>query len=224
MPEHESMESITERLIAEERISRRHFGPPCRRRPASGFSGLPRSWPPAAAWRGRRRRTPARSAVATHPKGRDRAMTISRTGRLYIDRSVLKTWDKATGGKVKYIEDITTTRSSSARSARTAGRRAIGRESVALTDWMACRWVRLGYVRGDRQANVPNSELRADLANPNFRLDPGRKYTLPRQSGLRRHRLQPEEDRRQARHARSPLRPEFKGACRCSPTPATRRA
>jgi len=61
--------------------------------------------------------------------------------------------------------------------------RATGRDIVVLTDWMAARMIRRGYVQEIDRSNVPNaSNLGPTLANVGF--DPGRKYTLPWQSGL----------------------------------------
>src|SRR3712207_5528828 len=59
----------------------------------------------------------------------------------------------------------------------------IGRDIAVLTDWMAARFIRLDYVEPLDKANIPNARnLRADLRDPNF--DPGRKFTMPWQSGM----------------------------------------
>ena len=65
-----------------------------------------------------------------------------------------------------------------------AARRAtdIGRDIVVLTDWMAARWVRLGYVEPIDKANIPNSKNLRRASHPQW--DPGRKYSLPWQSGM----------------------------------------
>jgi spermidine/putrescine transport system substrate-binding protein len=183
MPEHESMESLIERLIAEERISRRQL---VRRAGGAGlgFSGLAAFLAACGGVEGTADKNKASTTpAASHPKVAIGAMTFS-NWPLYIDRSVLRTWDKQTGGKVKYIEDINDNEEffGKVRPQLQSGR-SIGRDLVAITDWMAGRWVRLGYAEPIDKANVPNfKNLRADLANPNF--DPGRKYTLPWQSGM----------------------------------------
>jgi spermidine/putrescine transport system substrate-binding protein len=57
-----------------------------------------------------------------------------------------------------------------------------GRDIVSPTDWMAGRWIARGYAQELNKANMPNSKnLIAELQNPGF--DPGRKYSLPWQSG-----------------------------------------
>jgi spermidine/putrescine transport system substrate-binding protein len=59
----------------------------------------------------------------------------------------------------------------------------IGIDIAVLTDYMAARMVRLGYVETIDHANVPNmSNLAAALQSPDF--DPNRDYTLPWQSGF----------------------------------------
>jgi spermidine/putrescine transport system substrate-binding protein len=59
----------------------------------------------------------------------------------------------------------------------------IGIDIVVLTDYMAARLIRLGYVEAIDHANVPNmSNLAPALASPDF--DPNRDYSLPWQSGF----------------------------------------
>jgi spermidine/putrescine transport system substrate-binding protein len=59
----------------------------------------------------------------------------------------------------------------------------IGIDVAVLTDYMAARMIRLGYVETIDSANVPNkSNLAPALASPDF--DPNRDYTLPWQSGF----------------------------------------
>ncbi len=59
----------------------------------------------------------------------------------------------------------------------------IGYDIVAPTDWMAGRWIRMGYAQEFDAANIPNKVNILDaLANVNF--DPGRKASLTWQSGF----------------------------------------
>jgi spermidine/putrescine transport system substrate-binding protein len=59
----------------------------------------------------------------------------------------------------------------------------IGYDIVAPTDWMAGRWIRMGYAQELDAANIPNKVNILDaLANVNF--DPGRKSSLTWQSGF----------------------------------------
>ncbi len=64
-----------------------------------------------------------------------------------------------------------------------AAGQATGIDVVVLTDYMAARMVRLGYVDTLDHANIPNmSNLAPALQSPDF--DPNRDYTLPWQSGF----------------------------------------
>jgi spermidine/putrescine transport system substrate-binding protein len=59
----------------------------------------------------------------------------------------------------------------------------IGYDIVTLTDWMAGRWVRMGYTQAFDEANIPNkANILPSLANVGF--DPGRKSTITWQSGF----------------------------------------
>ncbi|HEU5222741.1 MAG TPA: spermidine/putrescine ABC transporter substrate-binding protein [Candidatus Lumbricidophila sp.] len=59
----------------------------------------------------------------------------------------------------------------------------IGADIAVLTDWMAARWIRLGYTQQFDDAKIPNKgNLKKTLQNPDF--DPGRKNTLPWQGGF----------------------------------------
>jgi len=59
----------------------------------------------------------------------------------------------------------------------------IGYDIVTPTDWMAARWIRLGYAQELDAANIPNKNNILDtLANVSF--DPGRNYSLTWQSGF----------------------------------------
>src|SRR6058998_1454082 len=110
---------------------------------------------------------------------------------LYIDvndktkaRPTIDDFEKQTGIKVTYIEDINDNDEffGKVRPELAAGK-ATGRDIVTLTDWMAGRMIRLNYVEKFDKANIPNAKnLRSALAHPGF--DPNRDYTLPWQSGL----------------------------------------
>jgi len=59
----------------------------------------------------------------------------------------------------------------------------IGYDVVTPTDWMAARWIELGYAQKLDAANIPNkSNIRALLNDVSF--DPGRNYSLTWQSGF----------------------------------------
>jgi spermidine/putrescine transport system substrate-binding protein len=59
----------------------------------------------------------------------------------------------------------------------------IGADLVCLTDWMAARLIRFGYVQKLNHSNIPNlKNLVEDLRNPDF--DPGRELSIPWQGGF----------------------------------------
>jgi len=58
----------------------------------------------------------------------------------------------------------------------------IGKDVIVLTDWMAGRLIRQGYLQELDKANIPNAKnLNPKLQDVDF--DPGRKYSLTWQSG-----------------------------------------
>jgi spermidine/putrescine transport system substrate-binding protein len=58
-----------------------------------------------------------------------------------------------------------------------------GRDTFCLTDWMASRLIRLGWVQELDKANIPNWENLTDTLKQ-VQFDTGRKYSLPWQSGF----------------------------------------
>jgi spermidine/putrescine transport system substrate-binding protein len=59
----------------------------------------------------------------------------------------------------------------------------VGADAVVLSDWMAARWLRLGYVQRFDHGNIPNFES----VRPRFKdaaFDPGRAASLPWRSGF----------------------------------------
>jgi spermidine/putrescine transport system substrate-binding protein len=110
---------------------------------------------------------------------------------LYIDidektkkRPTLDQFTEKTGVKVDYIEDVNDNDEwfGKNRAALSQGQ-SIDRDLTVLTDWMAGRMVRLGYVEKLDKSAIPNASNLVDtLASPSF--DPNREYTLPWQSGM----------------------------------------
>ncbi len=118
----------------------------------------------------------------SHPKTEIGDWTFS-NWPLYMDKKLLKQFDKEFGGKVRYIEDINDNYEffGKVRQQLEQGQ-PIGRDIVVLTDYMAARWVRNGYAEPIDKNNVPNAENVVDnLASINY--DEERTFTLPYQSG-----------------------------------------
>lgn len=117
-------------------------------------------------------------------------LTIS-NWTLYIDidektneRPTLQQFTEKTGVEVEYIEDVNDNDEwfGKNQAALRAGQ-PIGRDLTVLTDWMAARMVRLGYVEPLDNEAIPNKSNLVDaLASPGW--DADRSFSLPWQSGL----------------------------------------
>jgi spermidine/putrescine transport system substrate-binding protein len=85
---------------------------------------------------------------------------------------------------VRYIEDVNDNEEWFGKfQAQLAQGDPIGRDVTVLTDWMAGRMIRLGYVEKLDKTAIPNrSNLQDALRSPGW--DPNRDYSLPWQSGL----------------------------------------
>ena len=111
---------------------------------------------------------------------------------LYIDTDrkgpdpypTVAAFEDETGVTVDYNEDITDNNEffGKIRPQLSSGS-GVGRDIVILTDWMAARMIRLGYVNEIDKTAIPNAEnLLPSLASPSF--DPERTHSLPWQSGF----------------------------------------
>jgi spermidine/putrescine transport system substrate-binding protein len=106
---------------------------------------------------------------------------------LYIeeDRGSLKAFEQEYGTKVKYVEEINdnTEFFGKVRQQYERGDSG-GRDIHVVTDWMAARMMRLGYVQRFDKGEMPNASknLIARLQSPPF--DPKREQSMPWQSGI----------------------------------------
>jgi spermidine/putrescine transport system substrate-binding protein len=106
---------------------------------------------------------------------------------LYIeeDRGTLKEFEQEYGAKVKYVEEINdnTEFFGKVRQQYERGDSG-GRDIHVVTDWMAARMLRLGYVQKLDKAELPNvtQNLIERLKSPPF--DPKREFSVPWQSGF----------------------------------------
>ena len=110
---------------------------------------------------------------------------------LYLDYNedtkeypTLKAFEQATGITATYTEDIDDNNTFYGKVQGQLGIGSdIGYDIVTPTDWMAARWIELGYAQKLDAANIPNkSNIRAILAEVGF--DQGRNYSLTWQSGF----------------------------------------
>jgi spermidine/putrescine transport system substrate-binding protein len=112
---------------------------------------------------------------------------------LYIDtddddtskRPTLDSFEKHSGVRVDYIEEINDNDEFFGKiSPALMNHQQTGRDLIVISDWMCARFVRLGWVQEMDRARQPNvtKYLDPQLRSPAF--DPGRKYTVPWQSGI----------------------------------------
>jgi spermidine/putrescine transport system substrate-binding protein len=183
MPSDPRIERALEELLMSEQVSRRRF---LGRAGSTGLalSGLSAVLAACGGVQGtaEKAKKTAKAAGVNHPKTAIGNWTWS-NWPLYIDKKVLKQFDKRYGGHVKYLEDINDNDEFFGKVRQQLERGdPIGRDIVTLTDYMAAKWVHDGYVTPIDKKNVPNiKNLEDNLRSINY--DPRRQYTLPWQSG-----------------------------------------
>src|SRR5215204_4535918 len=125
----------------------------------------------------------------TIPKGKIGDSLYVANWPLYIkeDRGTLKEFQEQYDGKpkVKYVEEVNdnTEFFGKVRQQYDQGSSG-GRDIHVVTDWMAARMIRLGYVQKFDKSTMPNANanLIERLKSPPF--DPQREYSMPWQSGI----------------------------------------
>lgn len=124
----------------------------------------------------------AEAARVSHPRTEIGDWTFA-NWPLYIDKAILKRFDAEYGGHCKYVEEINDNNEFYGKVRQQLAQGVpIGRDIVTLTDYMASRWVRFGYVTPIDERNVPNKKnLVSNLRSIGY--DPRRQFTLPWQSG-----------------------------------------
>jgi spermidine/putrescine transport system substrate-binding protein len=106
---------------------------------------------------------------------------------LYIeeDRGTLKDFEQEYGAKVKYVEEINDNTEFFGKVRQQYDRGdSGGRDIHVVTDWMAARMMRLGYVQRFDKSEMPNANqnLIESLKSPPF--DKKREFSMPWQSGI----------------------------------------
>ena len=109
---------------------------------------------------------------------------------LYMDEDgkkypTLESFQKQSGIKVTYNTDVNGNNEFFAKVRNQLGAcEPVGRDIFVLTDWMAAKVVALGWIQELDAANMPNvtANLVDNLQDPSW--DPGRKHSVPWQSGL----------------------------------------
>ncbi len=104
---------------------------------------------------------------------------------LYIDKQTVPDFEKQTGVKVKYIEDVNDNQEFFGKvQPLLADGKSGGRSMFVVTDWMAKKMYDLGYLQNLDKSGIPNVEdnLVSNLQHPAF--DPDRSFSVPWQSGM----------------------------------------
>jgi spermidine/putrescine transport system substrate-binding protein len=112
------------------------------------------------------------------------SLTIS-NWPLYIDKSTVPSFEKASGVKVTYIEDINSNDEFFNKVQPLLQRGESGGRSIfVLADYVVAKMHKLGYLQDFDKSALPNVEknLSPSLKHPPF--DPNRDYTVPWQSGM----------------------------------------
>jgi spermidine/putrescine transport system substrate-binding protein len=153
---------------------------------------------------------PSKTA-ATHAKVAIKELNFS-NWPLYIDKSVLKDFEKLhPGSHVKYVEEINDNDEFFGKVRQQLQRGdSLNRDIVALTDWMAARWVKAGWVEPKDKKNIPNEKnLVSNLQHPVW--DPNRAFSLPWQSGTTALGYNPAKTGRKLNSIGDLFDPKFKG-------------
>ncbi|MFA3838502.1 spermidine/putrescine ABC transporter substrate-binding protein [Streptomyces sp. NPDC056910] len=130
--------------------------------------------------------------AATDRSGSDKRLVFA-NWPLYIDvddddpskRPTLDAFRKQSGIDVKYIEEINDNDEFFGKiSPSLMNHQKTGRDLIVISDWMCAKFVTLGWVQEMDRARQPHVAKYLDplLRSPHF--DPGRKYTVPWQSGI----------------------------------------
>jgi spermidine/putrescine transport system substrate-binding protein len=131
---------------------------------------------------------------------------------LYIDKKVLKTFDKRYGGHVKYVEDINDNDEFYGKvRQQLQADQPIGRDIVVLTDPMASKWVRNRFVQPLDAKNIPNvvNNLVDNLKSVPY--DKKREFSVPWQSGAIGLGYNPKKTGRELHSINDIFDPAFKG-------------
>jgi spermidine/putrescine transport system substrate-binding protein len=121
------------------------------------------------------------------PKGKIASSMYIANWPLYIDekRTALKSFQQKNGTKIKYVEEVNDNDQffGKVRQQYEQGNSG-GRDIHVVTDWMADRMIRLGYVQKFDKSTMPTADanLIERLKSPPF--DPKREFSMPWQSGL----------------------------------------
>jgi spermidine/putrescine transport system substrate-binding protein len=178
-----SIGDVVERMMAGHEQSRREF---LRRLGVAGAAtsgvGLLAGCGGVKGTAGQAEKQNKKAATISHPKTAIGNWTWS-NWPLYMDKKLLKGFDKQYGGHVKYIEDINDNAEFTSKlQAQLNSGVSTGRDLVVITDTTAAKWIRNGWCEPVDWKNVPNRK-NIEPAWSKYDYDPDGRYLLPYQSG-----------------------------------------
>jgi spermidine/putrescine transport system substrate-binding protein len=148
------------------------------------------------------------------PKGKIASSLYFANWPLYIDEkhSALKKFQDKYGTKIKYVEEVNDNDQffGKVRQQYDQGSSG-GRDIHVVTDWMADRMIRLGYVQKFDKSTMPNADanLIDRLKSPPF--DPKREFSMPWQSGLTGIIYRKDKVKRKPQSVEDLFNPAYKG-------------
>jgi spermidine/putrescine transport system substrate-binding protein len=148
------------------------------------------------------------------PKGEIGSSLYFANWPLYIeeDRGTLKEFEQEYGAKVKYVEEVNdnTEFFGKVRQQYAQGQSG-GRDIHVVTDWMAARMIRLGYVQKFDKSQLPtaNKNLIERLKSPPF--DAKREFSMPWQSGIAGIIYRKDKVKREPKSVDDLFNPDYKG-------------
>jgi spermidine/putrescine transport system substrate-binding protein len=128
------------------------------------------------------------------------------------DRGTLKEFQQEVGAEVKYVEEVNDNTEFFGKVRQQYDRGdSGGRDIHVVTDWMAARMQRLGYVQKFDKSEMPNFEqnLIARLKSPPF--DPNRDFSAPWQSGFTGIIYRKDKVKREPKSVDDLFDPDYKG-------------
>jgi spermidine/putrescine transport system substrate-binding protein len=207
------LERAIEELLFAERTSRRRF---IGRTGGAGLAlgGMSAFLAACGGVQGTKEKAAAKKAsepqTVSHPKTAIGNWTFS-NWPLYMDKKLMKGFDKQYGGHVRYLEDINDNNEfyGKVRQQLENGQ-PIGRDIVVLTDPMANKWVQNGYAERFDKKNIPNAANLVDNLK-SIGYDPKRDFTMPYQSGATGIGYNIKKTGRELKSVKDLFDPKFKG-------------
>ncbi len=133
---------------------------------------------------------------------------------LYIeeDRGTLKEFEQEYGTKVRYVEEINDNTEFFGKVRQQYDRGdSGGRDIHVVTDWMAARMIRLGYVQRFDKSQMPNANKNLIPRLQSAPFDPKREQSMPWQSGIAGIIYRKDLVKREPRSVDDLFDPQYKG-------------